>query len=463
MTMPRDGCEDDGNGFIEIPGVGRFMIVSSSGRPVGGDGPLGSILGALLGDVLDYLGGSQGYNMASAHFNFEPLQFMPRETAVRLYTSLKAVNALREQLNYVGRFDARTRRLVEKAERDTPQYLEGLVTDYPTAIREMLASETTLALDGNAVSLYIDCTRHAIGQVLEYIVGQNRDRGQSKKRMVAIPQPNWHFASDEGGVPGIGDGRFPAAFFDAVDEATYVDNFEALARRDGKRIAALIISEPSVPLMMKLSEAAAKRIDDIAQRYGIQVIVDDVLRGSQPIGQRDTVARYFARPIIVEGNSKRFGDGLWGNCYILHPADMAITTNAIPLENMIYAAATDAMMRHASVPAQQEYERRNALMDERLRLSCPDVVATRPSSSNITTLVRLPFARPDGMTFTDYLHRNGVTVAPMEGFFHDYHAPKGLRPYIRVTCGRLDMDDLGQAMDIVCESINDAQRYSRRR
>jgi len=38
--------------------------------------------------------------------------------------------------------------------------------------------------------------------------------------------------------------------------------------------------------MYRISEECAKQLDEIALRNGVDVIVDDVLRGIQPIGDR---------------------------------------------------------------------------------------------------------------------------------------------------------------------------------
>lgn len=302
----------------------------------------------------------------------------------------------------------------------------------------ILRQETSLPIEPGRIMYVSGSTRTALDHVFHTVATQKRHA-----KTIAIPIPNWHFHSI--------CGEMSFQFFDGRSEERLVENFEHEAKAG--KLCALVLAYPTVPLMQTLSEPAAREIDETALAYGIDIIVDDVLRGLHHVGQRDSIGRFFTRPYVVEGFSKRYGDGpLAKISYVLAPDAKAVKklVAKIPIDKPVYdglrfcsGTLLDRAYRHATEPALAELQSRNEAFDTGFSLFAPpDARVVRPSPYALTSLVQLPErCRYRGNEFEKTLEGD-IELWSMDAFVPEKGVPDvdSLRQMkaVRITVGQMN-------------------------
>lgn len=311
------------------------------------------------------------FNFGSAHYNYDIRNDFPDTVSRRLERARQRYVTLEER--------------GASARPSTNGHGSGLLEK---RIRQMLLQETSLSsVEDQIVSLPGMFTREAMDYLLRSILSKTGGK-------VALPLPNWHFWS----LDGCKEGAYSFSYFDAVDEEQLVTGFTKAARQ--QELRALILTSPAVPLMYALSEAAAKEIDRIALREGVEIVIDDVLRGVQPIGQRNSIARHFTKPYVIEGFSKRFGDEPLGALsYVLLPQECehaaAIRPRASHAASSLFSQVLEAALLYSSRNAVAELESRNRALDAGLGALPSNVRIIRPSTTHLTTLFEIPLSPHD--------------------------------------------------------------------
>ncbi|MBI2572380.1 hypothetical protein HYV86_00830 [Candidatus Woesearchaeota archaeon] len=387
-----------------------FRVISSSGS---------------LKDLFSAAGDSQEndlkYDLASAHYNFSPFSLFPAYDRERL-----------ENIEWGEEY-----------------------TDLPhveDVIAQMITNETSLRIPAHRIQRVHGSTRKAVDEIFKH-------SSNSKRRGIAIPLPNWHFWDCEQ--------SYQPYVIGGTNEDELISSFRDAAKSE--MVGGLILACPSVPLMMNLSAQGAAEIDNIALQYGIDIIIDDVLRGVQPIGQRDSIARYFTRPYVLEGFTKRFGDELFDDfSYVVAPEGERLYLEGCVGEmcNSYAGYRLHLALQYATQPALDELEKRNKIFDRILSERAPNapVKIVRPSPTHLTTLLEFEPEFPlTARQFSDSLKQYGVQTAPMQMFVPEaiarkYFLPSVLQKKLRITVGNLDADDLSQAATILADEI---QSYSR--
>jgi hypothetical protein len=297
-------------------------------------------------------------------------------------------------------------------------------------IRDMLREETAVPLDRYDVHPFPDSTRAALKVLFDHVT---RD-GKS----IAAPLPNWLFwtLKNRAGEP------YPFCFFHGATEEQLVNGFESVAGSGD--IGALLIGTPTTPLGLTISPDAARRLDKIATKHGITVIVDDVRRGQQPLGRRDSLASSFSRPFVVEGFGHRLGDAEWGSfSYILSPRNAAIVLpeQLKAADNPKTASSLSLALRHASLPALDEIRRRHTRFHEGLRDSGSELTMQFSSTTQTTALATLPARCPIGaaeFALRAWTKHGFLLVIPMYAFYPpNTPYPRRLSKSFRISVGKM--------------------------
>lgn len=361
------------------------------------------------------------YNFGSAHYNYNAFYDFPDETI--------------EHVKSLARYEARGKKRIFKDKRK--------ITPIETVIAEILRDETSLDVDENRIKATHGSTRGAVDYTLKAIV--NGDR------RVAIPIPNWHFWE----IGSAAKDEYEFAYFDGANTDRLVENFRNLAEEGD--IGALLLVNPANPLMYKLSEEVAKELDKIALEHGVEIVIDEVLRGVQPIGERDSIGRYFSRPYIIEGFSKRFGDEPTGHlAYVYVPKDNTYVLFTDEEKNCACSEILKAAYKHSTVPAIDELRERNGAFDRGMNDANPDVKIIRPSPTNLITLLELP---SDGSSnsctcnFSAQAAYNGIMVAPSCTFYPSGYGPNGNRKLLRISVGSMSGNEIYEGARILGEGI----------
>lgn len=390
----------------------------------GGEGDiLSQIARQLLGESFD-----NSYDLGSAHFwEFSAPEHIPHSYFV-------GIRNLSGDVKEKGKFE-------------TKEYPN--LPNMHEVFEQMIFHETSLSTKRKHLHPVYLSTR----RTLDYVFNEVATK---KGKKIAVPLPSWHFWK-------IGEERKPAHmfhYFDAINEAQFVDNFTKVAKN--KDVGALVFSDPANPLLYRISESAAKAIDKVALKNGVEIIVDDVLRGTFPLGQRDSVGRFFTRPYIVEGMSKRFGDEPFGRIsYCLAPEKVGFPDKYLlngDSYSLLFGSGIDMALQHSSTPALNELEKRNKAFDDGMRKEWKDAKITRPSPTCLVSLVELPKNGHSAYNFATGLYlRERIVVNPVSIFYPDSQlASSELRSLFRVSVGKNQQSELFKIGQLIGGCIRDA-------
>ena len=293
-------------------------------------------------------------------------------------------------------------------------------------IAQMLRTETTLALDTFNIAPRFASTRQTIDDTILNIVGP-----QGK---VALPLPNWTFWFTDG--PKKGD--FSYEYISAENPDQLVSYFKNMA----PKVKAFLLTNPQNPWGYKIEREHCVAMDKIAQKHGVTIIIDEVLRGNQPLNDRESLGIHFAQPYVIEGFSHRFGLGLQNFSYVLSPKGKkaGVTTSKqapAKLLEMIYQTSTR--------PCLSEIKKRNAALRE--GLFGADVSYLQSADTQITSLLELP----RGFEVLDVLEQARAADIPLLSI-HSF-TPPGIDPIaryenmLRLSVGMVSASDAYDAGD----------------
>jgi len=316
-------------------------------------------------------------------------------------------------------------------------------------VAKMLRSESHLDINPNRIISYHGSTRSCLDYVVDSIIG-------GTDQTLSFVLPNWHFWD-------LGDSlkNYGLDLFEAINEEQLVEGFKKKANKG--KIGVLILSDPNTPLMYRLSSEALQEIDHIALDHGVDIVVDDVLRGVQPLGERESIAKHLTKPYIIEGFSKRFGeDAPLGSdtSYVVVPEGVDfISSNCLDESggcDVLTGAVLKCLLDYLSEPILAEYERRNQAFDEGFYLNSDNgAKIMRPSPTHITSLIELP-SHINGFDFYEVMKSQGVFIFPMQGFYPEVEkakVPSEIRNKIRFSVGQENPDRLLRAGQIISDNI----------
>ncbi|MEK6910216.1 MAG: hypothetical protein AABW82_00400 [Nanoarchaeota archaeon] len=331
--------------------------------------------------------------------------------------------------------------------RDSRKRLESNLAE---AMKDTLSEETTLDLRKFNIHPTNGSTRSAIGHILNNF--------ESSGKAIALPIPNWYFWDNKHGIEG--DHNFK--YFEALNEDQLVSGFSKLAK--GGKLDSVIISNPMTPLGYEISRDAAKEIDKVALHHGIKVLVDDVLRGTREVGERDTLASVFTNPYVAEGLGHRLGyDNRLGKIsLVLTPVNdrkINIPDFTNPQDIDLLEPLFRLAMKHASTPTLTELRKRNSEFDIGFRETAPDGVNVhRPYPTSITSLVTIPNSSSiDAINLASmmYLSRD-ILTGPISAFYpKNYDIPKAQRYNLRVSVGGNHSSETRENARILGEAMTD--------
>jgi len=336
-----------------------------------------------LKDVQEFLCGSMvdnsGYDFSSAHFNYDVMSDLPDEAL--------------------------------------------LAPTFQEVVSKILVKETKLDFKEDQIIPFHMKTRLVIDRLFRIFAGREK---------VALPLPNWHFWDMR-----CEQGSYGFRYFQGENEDQLVGNFSTVAKEGD--VKCLVLVSPANPLMYKLSEDAAKEIDGIALKHNIEVIINDILRGVQPVGDRRSIGEYFTRPYIVEGFSKRFGEYPLGNkAYVLVPEDDLVVRGEHAKEERLCGGILELAYRYSTEHISEELRARNSAFDSGIYVHNPNIVILRPSDTHLISLLILP----DG--FQTQNLRSNLSGHIDIRYKSDYY-PGGYEKnpdFLRITTATMDTDQI---------------------
>jgi len=284
-----------------------------------------------------------------------------------------------------------------------------------------------------------------------------RNKVVTGNKPIALPVPNWHFWEM------AEDMKHDFNYFKARNETELVEGFEEIARQG--KVGSLILVDPAVPLMYRISKPAAERIGEIARKYKVSIIVDDVLRGTKPLGERDSLASWFEEAYVVEGFSKRFGEDcrLANYSFILSPKGRKLAIDQDKRLDEITSLAAGTVLydglAYGSSPALEELRKRNQAFDRGLREEVQEsqVEIIRPFDSALTSLIKVKTpADFDIPKFAPLINASPrILIAPMYGFYpNPEDNTQDEKNLARITVGRMDHEKVYEGAKLLGHCIN---------
>ncbi len=321
------------------------------------------------------------------------------------------------------------------------------LTPFETTIMHIHEQETSLRPFEDRIRPMHTSARGAI----DYTFSQILKKGEQ----AIIPVPNWTFWHH---LEGYKKKDYGFKYFNASDPDLLVDGFRKAASK--RKAKAMILVDPSNPLGYRLTQDVCQEIDSIAEKEGITVVVDDLLRGNQPVGSRESIAAYFSRPYVVEGFSHRFGENPLSNIsYIIVPEGNN-TVQSEKIKTCLCAELLKEAYQYATEPVLEELAERNRLFDESIRNEMPDLNVYRASDSNITGTIELPEAVGTyANRFAYQLRSKDVYIYPVASFMPKWRLmPRGLRRTLRFSVGTIHRSMIPHGAQILGQQIKEMAR-----
>ncbi|MEK6889883.1 MAG: hypothetical protein AABX35_01715 [Nanoarchaeota archaeon] len=299
-----------------------------------------------------------------------------------------------------------------------------------SSMSKMLAKETTLDLKKFNIHPVRGSTRDAIEPLFNHF--------KKSRKSIALPIPNWYFWDNEHGVRG----NHSFKYFEALNEDQLVSGFKKLAKKG--EVGSVVISNPMTPLGYEISRGAAKEIDCLALQNGVKVLVDDVLRGTRELDNRDTLASVFTNPYFAEGFGHRIAldNNIGSLSYVGIPKNdrkVKMPEFEHPQYIPAFVPLFELVMEHASGPALEELRKRNSEFDAGFRETAPDSIKLkRLYPTSITSLITLPDNIVSDGVDIEYSAKKkyGAGIAPINMFYPDNHSiPKNMHRNLRSSVG----------------------------
>jgi aspartate aminotransferase len=127
---------------------------------------------------------------------------------------------------------------------------------------------------------------------------------------ILIPSPSWVSYAPQASIIGRTVRWLPTAFSDGL--CITPDQLDQVCRRDPGRNRLLFMNYPGNPTGTTYTAAQLEGIAEVARKYGVLILSDEIYSGLQFNGEHVSIARFYPEGTIVSnGLSKWCGAGGW--------------------------------------------------------------------------------------------------------------------------------------------------------
>lgn len=179
-----------------------------------------------------------------------------------------------------------------------------------------------------------------------------------------IPAPSWVSYAPQARIIGRNLHWLPTAIETGLGVTPSA--LENICRADPESPRLLIINYPGNPTGMVYSNEQLQAIAEVARRYRVLVLSDEIYGGLNFTGEHVSIARYYPEgTIISNGLSKWCGAGGWRLGAFVFPTTLTWLHSALVAVASETYTSTSAPIQHASVTAFEDH----AELDDYLRRS----------------------------------------------------------------------------------------------
>jgi aspartate aminotransferase len=226
-----------------------------------------------------------------------------------------------------------------------------------------------------------------------------------------IPTPSWVSYSPQARIAGRHVNWVPTS--EENDWRLSPEKLELICRSDPDRPRVVILNYPSNPTGSTYPKIRLKKLADVARKYNVILISDEIYGLLDHSGEHISIARYYPEgTIISSGLSKWAGAGGWRLGTFTFPENLRWLQNAMAIVASETFTSTSAPIQYASVTAFQAHpEIDNYLFHSRRILKAlGNYMFNRLKAKNIT------MPSPKG----------GFYLFPNFQFYRDKLASKGI-------------------------------------
>jgi aspartate aminotransferase len=167
---------------------------------------------------------------------------------------------------------------------------------------------------------------------------------------LVIPTPSWVSYAPQANIIGRHIRWVPTRFED--DWRIAPSELEALCRQDPSRPRILILNYPNNPSSTTYSESELQELAQVARRYKVILLSDEIYGELHFEGGHQSIARYYPEgTIISSGLSKWCGAGGWRLGTFTFPPDLRWLLDAIAVVASETYTSTSAPIQHAAIRA----------------------------------------------------------------------------------------------------------------
>jgi len=172
---------------------------------------------------------------------------------------------------------------------------------------------------------------------------------------LVIPSPSWVSYAPQARIVGRNIHWLRTSLSSGLGVTP--EALEELCQEDPELPRLLIINYPSNPTGISYSEEQLKKIAEVARKYRVLVLSDEIYGGVDFEGNHKSIARYYPEgTIISDGLSKWCGAGGWRLGAFVFPRQLAWLAKAMAVVASETFTSTSAPIQHAAVTAFQRHD-----------------------------------------------------------------------------------------------------------
>jgi aspartate aminotransferase len=170
-----------------------------------------------------------------------------------------------------------------------------------------------------------------------------------------IPTPSWVSYAPQAKIIGH-DVHWAPAREDNYWRLSYAD-LEAICEKDPDRPRIVILNYPSNPTGYTYPIERLKLLAQVARKYKVVLVSDEIYGGIHHTGQHVSIARYYPEGTIISGGiSKWCGAGGWRLGTLTFPSSLRWLQDAMAVVASETFTSTSAPIQHAAIEAFRDSE-----------------------------------------------------------------------------------------------------------
>jgi aspartate aminotransferase len=231
---------------------------------------------------------------------------------------------------------------------------------------------------------------------------------------LVIPAPSWVSYAPQAQIIGRNVRHVPTRREDGWRLTS--EGLERLCLEDPKRPRILILNYPNNPTGATYSETQLKELADVARRFSVILLSDEIYGEVQHDGNHISIARFYPEGTVISGGlSKWCGAGGWRLGTFAFPKELQWLLEPIATAASETFTSTSAPIQYAAIAAYQENEEISEYLVQSRRVlgACGKWVAERLTQAKVHCDPPEGgfYVFPDFSAHREALEKRGITTS----------------------------------------------------